>query len=386
MGVFRLLLACSVLLGHTGGHGFFGLAFLDREIAVQSFFVISGFYMALVLNEKYTGPGRYGTFLQQRFLRLFPTYLIILFSILLIDATISWVTHAPFGSLKAWYDNIHVITPGAALLYVTANLTIFGQDVTAILQQDQATGQLYLLSDRAHHFVPCGSFILNSPSWTLAVELDFYLLAPLLVCRSVRFQTMVLLSSFILRCAFLYIIIGRETPWSYCFFPSNLFFFMAGSLGYLFYKRNRSQIEVLASSHSWIFWVFGAIVVTYNRLPYAHQLYLVFLPFVFLMVPLLFAVTRNNRFDRLTGELSYPFYLLHSHVLILMKPLFIEQKQWLYGPSCVAVTLLLSYLFYRFIELKTEHFRESLYQKKKNPAWLEKNIPSSTTLTRPLAE
>ncbi len=53
MGVLRLFLALSVLLGHTRGHGFLGLSFLDRELALQTFFIISGFYMALVLNEKY---------------------------------------------------------------------------------------------------------------------------------------------------------------------------------------------------------------------------------------------------------------------------------------------------------------------------------------------
>src|SRR5450755_3866284 len=100
MGLFRLALAWSVLLGHSGGHGFFGLAFLDRQLAVQCFFIISGFYMALVLNEKYTGPGRYWTFVQQRFLRLYPTYLIILAVILLLDGVISLSSGVPYASMQ----------------------------------------------------------------------------------------------------------------------------------------------------------------------------------------------------------------------------------------------------------------------------------------------
>jgi peptidoglycan/LPS O-acetylase OafA/YrhL len=52
MGTLRLFLALSVAFGHFG----MPLGLLTSDIAVQSFFVISGFYMALVLNEKYE-PG-----------------------------------------------------------------------------------------------------------------------------------------------------------------------------------------------------------------------------------------------------------------------------------------------------------------------------------------
>ena len=50
MGVLRCLLALSVLLAHDVD-GWFKL--IDGAVAVQCFFLISGFYMALVLNERY---------------------------------------------------------------------------------------------------------------------------------------------------------------------------------------------------------------------------------------------------------------------------------------------------------------------------------------------
>jgi hypothetical protein len=61
MGSLRLFLALSVAFGHFG----VPLGFPTSDIAVQSFFVISGFYMALVLNEKY-GPGSYWLFISNR--------------------------------------------------------------------------------------------------------------------------------------------------------------------------------------------------------------------------------------------------------------------------------------------------------------------------------
>jgi len=388
MGLFRLALAWSVLIEHSRGHGFFGLGFLTGRLAVQSFFIISGFYMALVLNEKYTGPGRYWTFLQQRFLRLYPAYIIILVILLLLDGTTSLITGVPFVSLQPWFENSHVITPATFLLFIETNLNLLGQDVISLLQLDQVTGQLSFFNTTGHPVVSAHYFLLNRPSWTLGVELSFYLLAPLLVCRSAKLQVSVLLASLVFRCLLPYLlegktlwayVLGAGTPWTYIFFPTNLCFFLAGSLGYLFYKRNRSWIEATLPSHKWIFFVFGAFVVTYNRLPLSHQLYLILMPMVWLMVPLLFAATRTNHVDRLIGELSYPFYLIHEHVLFYMQGVFANRAQWIYAPCCIALTMLLSYLFYRFIETKTEHYRESLYQRAKNKNLVPEKTPLAST-------
>jgi peptidoglycan/LPS O-acetylase OafA/YrhL len=37
--------------------------------------------------------------------------------------------------------------------------------------------------------------------------------------------------------------------------------------------------------------------------------------------------------------------------------------QWALGPVSIAISVGLSYLFYRFFEMKTERFRENLYRK-----------------------
>ena len=53
MGLIRALLAISVILAHS--ESFLGLSLVGGKVAVQAFFIISGFYMALILNEKYIG-------------------------------------------------------------------------------------------------------------------------------------------------------------------------------------------------------------------------------------------------------------------------------------------------------------------------------------------
>ena len=73
MGLIRLLLAISVITVHASP--IFGLNFIQGQLAVEVFFMISGFYMALILSEKYTSNK---TFIGNRFLKIFPTYWIIL--------------------------------------------------------------------------------------------------------------------------------------------------------------------------------------------------------------------------------------------------------------------------------------------------------------------
>jgi peptidoglycan/LPS O-acetylase OafA/YrhL len=80
MGLLRLLLAVSVVVGHAGGvyglrleNG--GSAFLTHgDTAVQAFYVVSGFYMALILSGKYVSAP---AFWVSRYLRLAPLYLFL---------------------------------------------------------------------------------------------------------------------------------------------------------------------------------------------------------------------------------------------------------------------------------------------------------------------
>ena len=54
MGTVRLFLAIAVIAFHTG----IGKSFpIDGREAVVLFYLISGFYMAMILNTKYVGHG-----------------------------------------------------------------------------------------------------------------------------------------------------------------------------------------------------------------------------------------------------------------------------------------------------------------------------------------
>ena len=78
MGLIRLFLALSVVVWHIPGRTF---TLLDAQIAVLFFFITSGFYMALTINEVYAPrggsarPGWRRGFYLSRILRLYPAYL-----------------------------------------------------------------------------------------------------------------------------------------------------------------------------------------------------------------------------------------------------------------------------------------------------------------------
>ena len=49
MGLIRLILAFAIVSNHYQNHQLFD--FLYASVAVKSFYIISGFYMALILNN-----------------------------------------------------------------------------------------------------------------------------------------------------------------------------------------------------------------------------------------------------------------------------------------------------------------------------------------------
>jgi peptidoglycan/LPS O-acetylase OafA/YrhL len=370
MGLFRLLLAFSVLENHLAVRAAqpdaFGLGLVYGDQAVQIFFVISGFYMALVLHEKYNRPVDYRTFIQQRFLRLYPTYLLVLVLVAALFGGIFATTSNAWGALAFYRQYGHVQSALTHGVYGLSNLAMLGQDWICFFRQDVATGQFYFGEPPAGTAaIWCPAFMFNPPAWSLAIEFTFYLLAPFLVRRSITVQVSMLVASVALRYGFLLAHTEPIHVWLTFFFPSDLGFFLAGSLGYRFYRMYRERLSIFATSQWWICCLFGALILFYRRLPNAHNFDVALIPLCAAMVPLLFAFTQNNRMDRLIGELSYPFYLFHWNVIVLTSAVMGGESPLLFEPICVAITLTCAYLTYRFFEHRLDQWRARLYLEKR---------------------
>src|SRR5687767_8568339 len=158
------------------------MKFVDGAAAVEAFYVISGFYMFLILSEKYTS---YRVFIVNRLLRLFPVY----FAILLLTGAIgAWLAVAGKPQLTPglglWLEYGNRLSPGALLYFGLANLTILGQDWVYFLGYDFASQSFYWTSDFSKVTPVLPYFTLVPQAWTLSLEIMFYVAAPFLLRRT----------------------------------------------------------------------------------------------------------------------------------------------------------------------------------------------------------
>src|SRR5438270_656373 len=127
MGSLRFILAMSVVYGHAGD--FLGFPLIPGDTAVQSFYAISGFYMALVLNEKYRPESSsYFLFISNRFARLFPVYAAVLVLTLLLAFALSQFLSTELLFVSQWRVLSPLAWPSEAFL-LGSQLLMWGQDL-----------------------------------------------------------------------------------------------------------------------------------------------------------------------------------------------------------------------------------------------------------------
>ncbi|HLP30290.1 MAG TPA: acyltransferase [Geothrix sp.] len=314
MGILRLLLALWVVAMH--GRGFLGLEVTQAWVAVQCFFIISGFYITLILNEKYTGPGSTRLFLSQRFLRLLPVYwAVLLLTLAASGLAWGWWGHA-LPPLQTWLDHHPSMHGGAKAFLASANVLLFGQAEALFLGLDPAAGTLYWTTDFSVSEPMVWHFLAVPQAWSIELELLFYALAPWIVRRPLPVVLGVLGASFAARLA-CYTVFGLRTdPWTYRFFPNELGMFLLGAVAYALY---RSPWRARAAEGLWIWGLFAcffAFTLAFPFIPLRGQLKAwPYFALATLTIPFLFAETRNLRWDRWIGELSYPVYLIHFLVI-----------------------------------------------------------------------
>jgi peptidoglycan/LPS O-acetylase OafA/YrhL len=377
MGLLRLALAISVLLTHMGNFNhhsakkLLGFSFVEADVAVQCFFVLSGFYMALVLNEKYRGPDSYRLFITQRFFRLYPTYWLI-FGFILVGELLIAATHGnrPENAYTLqWWLRDYATMPWLTWIALGfSNLMFLGLNDLLQFTVSYPDGHLVLTG----HFpsIPAGAYTIDPPAWSLGIEVVFYLFAPFLVRRAVSWQVGLLLLLATIRLGLQF---GWHVPYSpyiYCSALLQFPFFLAGSLAYRIYRNIPAFPRLYAwSGVPWIV-LLAVLILLYHRLPFAHSIWLLLYPVLFISIPALFTLTRNNFWDRQIGELSYPFYLIHFFVIELANVAVdqINIPDAAVTPLCLLVTLLLSIAITQLFENRVDRFRAALFQRSKKQA------------------
>lgn len=303
MGYLRTLLAITVVFAHS-----YGEVFVGGQLAVQIFYMISGFLIAHVLrtNPAYAEPLR---FYVNRALRIYPAY----FAVAL--ATLMYVLIANPSML----DIYRRIPATAALFAGISNVTVFGQDW--VMFSGVSEGHLRFFTNFRQSDPQLWNALLVPQAWTLGVELTFYVVAPF-VLRRPGITVVLLLASCAVRAVTWRLGIGKVDPWTYRFFPSELALFLLGALSNRYALPLWHRVIPTAKRHfvSTLGVVYLLLLcIGFKKVPAADAAKTtLLLVSCTALLPLAFMFQRGSRVDKWIGELSYPVYIVHMLVIWTM--------------------------------------------------------------------
>lgn len=320
VGGFRLLFAVAVIMSHSGS--IFGYTLLNGDIAVESFFIISGFYMALILTKKYTGKGSYKLFISNRLLRLYPIYWFILgVAVVLSIITLLWLHHSFL--LTTYIQNWNIINIQTKFFLIISNIFIFFQDWILFFDFNPSTGSLvFTWNSKILHPLLGQNFLFIPQAWTIGIELSFYLIAPFIVKLRSRDISLIIIASILIKILLYYLgLFGG--PWNYYFFLTELALFLVGILCYRLHENiaiNETTFSIIAVNinkkiiYCLVFFLI-CFTIFYNNIPNwiipVGCEYWGYLLVFSMALPFLFKLTKDSSLDRSIGELSYPVYISH---------------------------------------------------------------------------
>jgi peptidoglycan/LPS O-acetylase OafA/YrhL len=349
VGTFRFFLALAVVVSHFGG--LWGHVFMSGLIAVQCFYMVSGFLISLILTEKYntaTGSGLL-LFYTNRALRIFVPYWTFMLLIVIAQMAIG----LQLSLVQSWPE-MEFLTH---LYLLGANIFIIGQEWVMWLSYNAgAMTWTWGTDGRTPHLA---DFLVIPQAWSISLELMFYAIAPFLVKR----HWLVLLA---------YIIaaeVGRKvmstygfsgSGFVYRFFPLELGLFFGGVLCHRIYEylNDRRLLNLRTSLAIAATLIFMMFFLRYWTLWQSHRFHLL----VLLALPALFHVSKNYAFDRWLGELSYPIYLCHLAVLsigsIAAQRLFGSVNQDWLSLALICVTIAGAIFYVHLIDAPFERWRQ----------------------------
>jgi peptidoglycan/LPS O-acetylase OafA/YrhL len=282
MGTWRLVLAWLVVADHTTGLREIFTNLEIGKVAVATFFFISGFLMPLTFDTHYRAYGAIAgarKFYVNRFLRIYPIY---------------WASLA-ITLLAVLHYGPTLLEHATTLEDLSRTRTYLSNVLLLGLNQTRSWG---------------GDFRFNPPAWTLDVELQYYILVPLILSLSIYFRRSVTVALAALGVASAYLL----------FRPAGLvdidrsllawaFFFL---MGYVFYLS--PALQTLALRKYWLITSIALLTLA-ACLSRSQSVAIVFVTFACMIFSAFLLVLQQNRgfgaLDRLLGDLSYPTYILH---------------------------------------------------------------------------
>jgi peptidoglycan/LPS O-acetylase OafA/YrhL len=313
MGILRFLLACVVVIAHSHDHT--SDSMLPAGVSVETFFIISGFYMSLVLDTKYHANLK--AFWLNRWFRIAPIYYIIFFASLAIYMAASLWVHHPVDRLNYFITALHYHSYGAVAAATIPQFTIFGIEWPLLLTYTPGHGLAWIgATTEQPNTILLERFLFVPQAWSVGVELLFYVMVPFLNRLSSRTLSLIALSSFALKIALRILLNGGGlSKYDHVTLATQLCLFI---LGMLVCRHRKVLVALLpkmilpALLLVWLGLFFRMGLLPFNP---TETLYLLFTAFI---LPSIFNVTKTLSWDRWIGNLSYPIYLCHIAIRWLL--------------------------------------------------------------------
>jgi peptidoglycan/LPS O-acetylase OafA/YrhL len=328
-GQTRFILAFMVILFHLSQSVFLG------EFAVGCFFILSGYWISLMYERKYSKiKDTLKVFYISRVWRLLPVF--YTFTILAIITSI--LAHhnllLKFNELDSLQKSIFLI----------ANLIVLG----------------YANSKNP----------IIVPAWSLDIEMQFYLLFPLLIYFLRHKKQWLIAATALFFLTAVFILATHQTYLSKTVF-NYLFLFFIGVIVYYFNFKPGKVVERV--SLLILFAIFAAHLIVPSLLAKARdnsgEYYEVLsLVMILMAVPALINSVHNqtNKFDKFLGEMSFTVYLSHWVWIVPYNALILNASKAArvpYVAGFLLITLLSSYIVYRFIDRPSEKLRHKWIKK-----------------------
>ena len=327
--LLRLLLAMTVCLVHAAELSDFealrGLSgILSSKVAVQAFFVVSGFLIVM----SYERSSSLASYAGKRLRRIYPAYFTI---VMLCAVGLVFVSQQPLADYfsLAW------------IKYLVANLTF--------LNFLQPTLPGVFESNRLA--------TVNGALWTLKIEEMFYVAVPLIVYCLRRFRRLpLLILIYCLSVVYAELITVKAAQTGIDFYerlarqlPGQLSYFMAGAVVFYYLPFFERRIGYFVSA------AVGVLALNFLiPLPLLQ-------PFALATLVLFFGLyLYAGNFGRY-GDFSYGVYILHFPVIqLLLNSGWFTERPWYFLFSAVSITVLGAILMWNLVEkrflLRSSHY------------------------------
>jgi peptidoglycan/LPS O-acetylase OafA/YrhL len=349
----------------------------NADAAVQTFMILSGFVIALVIDRRHEN---YTDYLTRRLFRIYPVFFLV--------CCAGIALHIVFGQLiHQWWPAFfqpEMLREFATTWEATnSNIPAYAAAVLTMTNGIIPSG---LLPHAAVAFI--------GVAWSLSLEFQFYLLAPF-ICRSLNFgngerrlRHLVLL--IVLLVTFRQMFLSRIGDFGLsnfaAFFPFSIEFFVIGILSYHLFQwclKRRETLITLSGDNRfslliWMILIFLLVVADRNRLILKGQILDVtghhWTAIVIWALTLGWLIDRelgittrlhdignfffHSEFAMFLGKISYSVYLWHIPIIIIVQWSLFHRglaRTWqecLFQSSLISVPLiiLVSWISYRWIE------------------------------------